>query len=216
MKTHHTLLLPALGLAALVTCGTALAGEGDAPPAWGQARGFSLGLQLQVDGLSVHDKGNPVAPVVDDMGAGLALVGGYAFTPRFHTRLTLGSARHGTSVGDLDVMHSMGSLEAHYRFLPERQVCPYVFASLGGSDVRADQGANHLELSGGTAGIGGGLLCGLTPHVGIDLSLRLEAVNWTRAEWSQDQPGGGTLKYQDSIEESGAASRLDVGVLWQF
>ena len=47
----------------------------------------------------------------------------------------------------LDVQHSVGTLEAHYRFMPDRQVCPYVFGSLGGTDVRAN--TTRAERTGG-------------------------------------------------------------------
>ncbi len=206
-------LLCATLLAAAVTPAHA---DADVARTWGQDRGFSLGLKLLVDGLTIDDSDTPGQPHIDDMGSGLALVAGYTFTPHFHTRLTTGTAQHGTSVADLDVLHSMASLEAHYRFLPDRQVCPYLFGALGGSDVRADQGGSHVKISGGTAGIGTGLLVGFTRHLTLDLALRLEAVNWTNVEWSQDVPGGGTLQYQDDIEESGGSSRLEVGLLWQF
>ena len=110
----------------------------------------------------------------------------------------------------------MGTLEAHYRFLPDRQVCPYVLGSLGGTDARADHGVDHVKLSGGMAGIGAGVLVGFTRSFLLDLTGRLDGVNWTKAEWSHDQPDGSSLKYEDAIEESGGSLRLELGLLWQF
>jgi len=187
-----------------------------AQEAWGQSKGASLGLKLVIDGTGEGEAANPGDPHIDAIGAGLALVGGYTWSPRFHTRLVLGSATHGTSVPDFDVQRSWGTFEAHYRFLPERQVCPYAFGALGGSDVRAEEGPNRVKFSGGTAGIGAGLLVGFTPRWVLDLSSSLEGINWNKAEWSQDQPGGGTLQYQNAIEESGGAFRIDLGLLYQF
>jgi hypothetical protein len=200
-----------LALAALVPAARA----GD-PASWGQERGFSLGLKLVVDGIGVDETADPLDPAVDDMGGGLALVGGYSWTPNFHARLTLGSAQHGTSVSDLEVLRSFGSIEAHWRFLPDRQVCPYIFGSLGGTDLRADQGGNHVKFTGGTAGIGAGLLCGLTSRWVVDMTGRLEGINWNTAEWAVDQAGGGQLQYETGIEDSGGAARLEIGVVYQF
>lgn len=203
-------------LAALVAALTvARAHAAGAEPEWGQDRGFSLGVQFMVDGLGT-EAGTPVSPVIDDMGSGLLLQGGYAFTPHFFTRVTLGGARHRTEVPGLNVQHSVGTIEAHYRFTPQRQVCPYVFGSLGGTDVRADQGRDHLKFTGATAGLGAGMLVGLTPRLGMDLTLRLEGVNWTKAEYSQDQPDGTTVKIEDAVEETGASTRLEIGFVWQF
>lgn len=187
-----------------------------AAPAWGQAHGASLGVQIVVDGVGSGNSTDPAQPRIDDMGAGLALVGGWTFAPSFHVRLTLASAQHGTSLPDLNVQHSTGTIEAHYRFLPARQVCPYVFATLGGTDVKADKGIDHLRFSGSAAGLGAGVLCGFTRHVGLDVSARYEGMNWNKAEWSEDQPGGATVKVQQSLEDSDASLRLHVGALYQF
>lgn len=186
------------------------------PPVWGQARGFAFGLKYLLDGIGADEAGNALSPVIDDMGSGLVASGGYTFTPRFHVRLTLGSATHPTSFPDLDVQHSVATLEAHYRFTPDRQVCPYVLGSLGGTDARADHGVDHVKFSGGMAGIGAGLLVGFTPHLSLDLTGRLDAVNWNKAEWSQDQPGGGTLRYENAIEDSGGSARMELGLVWAF
>lgn len=182
---------------------------------WGQSRGWSLGIKYLVDGLGADASPDPAKPAIDDMGAGLVLTGGYTFTPRFHVRLTAGSARHGTAVSDLEVERSLGTIEAHYRFMPGRQVCPYVLGSLGGNEVKADQGVNHVKFSGGMAGIGAGLLVGLSRHVAMDLTARLDGVNWNKAEWSQETSGG-TVKFEDPIEDSGGSARLELGFLWQF
>lgn len=208
-------LLAALA-AVLVSAVPTSAARADEATSWMQDRGFSLGVKLVVDGLGVNETADPLDPAVDDMGSGLALVGGYSWTPNFHARVTLGGAQHGTSVSDLDVRHSFGAIEAHWRFLPGKQVCPYVFGSLGGTDVRADHGGDHVKFTGGTAGIGAGLLCGLTPRWIVDVTGRLEGVNWNTAEWAQDQPGGGQVQFETDIEDSGGALRLEVGVLYQF
>ena len=220
MNTSVRSLMPALGLCVglMLAPGTVSAQSLEPPLAtlWGQARGFSLGLRYQVDGLTVDDSGDPSQVRIEPMGAGLSVLAGYSFTPHFHTRLTIGSSQHSTSLADLDVVRSAASLEAHYRFRPDQQVCPYLMGALGGTDVRADRGADHVRISGGTAGVGGGLLVGLARHVMMDMGLRLEAVNWDTIEWSQAQPGGGTLEYSDRVEDSGGSSRLEVGFVWQF
>ncbi len=214
VRLRHPFALATIVLA--LASATARAAEPADAPEWGQDRGFSLGAQFMVDGLGVSEAGTPISPVIDDMGSGLLLLGGYSFTPHFHTRVTLGGARHRTEVPGLDVQHSVGSVEAHYRFTPRRQVCPYVFGSLGGTTVRAEQGRDHLTFTGATAGLGAGLLVGFTPRFGMDLTLRGEGVNWTKAEYSQDQPNGTTVKVEDAVEETGASTRLEIGFLWQF
>lgn len=215
MNTLRTMALLAALAAAALSPAPSFAQDGGAP-AWGQARGFSLGLKFLLDGLGADEADNPLGPVIDDIGPGLALCGGYTFTPNFHVRVTLGAAAHATDVPDLDVTHSVATIEGHYRFSPGRQVCPYVLGSLGGTDARADHGADHVKFSGGMAGFGAGLLVGFTPHLALDLTGRLDGINWTKAEYSQDQPGGGTLKYEDAIEDSGGSARLELGLLWQF
>ena len=215
MTTLRRLALLAAFVATALGPATAGAQEGGAP-AWGQDRGFSLGLKFLLDGLGADEATDPLSPVIDDIGSGLALAGGYTFTPRFHVRLTIGAAAHATEIPDLDVTHSVGTIEAHYRFLPDRQVCPYLLGSLGGTDVRADHGRDHLKFTGGMAGVGAGLLVGFTPHFLLDLTGRLDGINWTKAEYSQEQPGGGTLKYEDAIEDSGGSARLELGLIWAF
>lgn len=216
MRPHGPRLITTTAalLAALAVATLAPAARAETP-VWGQERGFSLGLKFLVDGLGADPSPDPAELVVDDMGSGLALCGGYSFTPRFHVRLTVGAAQHGTAIGDLDVQRSVGTLEAHYRFMPDRQVCPYVFGSVGGTDVRADQGINHVKFSGSMAGVGAGMLVGLTRHLSMDVTGRVDGVNWDTAEWSQDLPGG-TVKYADPIEDSGGSARLELGLLWQF
>lgn len=212
----RNLALAALALSAALLAPAAALAQDAATPVWGQSRGFSAGLKFMVDGLGADSSPDPVNPAIDDMGSGLVLCAGYTFAPRFHVRLTAGSATHGTEIAGLDVQHSVGTLEAHYRFMPDRQVCPYVFGSLGGTDVRADQGVNHVKFSGSMAGVGVGTLVGLSRHVVMDVTARLDGVNWDKADWSQDQSGGGTLHYNDPIEESGGSARLELGFLWQF
>jgi len=220
MTMRTTTLAASLLTCALLGLGSASARAQDLEPTsstvWGQSRGFSLGLRYQVDGLSVDENPDPGQIKIEDIGAGLTLVGGYSYTPQFHTRLSIGGAQHGTNVAGLDFAHSTASLEAHFRFRPDQQVCPYLFGALGGTDVRADQGGNHVKITGGCVGVGGGLLVGLSRHIVMDVSARVEAINWDTIEWSQDQPGGGTLQYVDSVEDSGGSSRLELGFLWQF
>lgn len=215
-------VMPTMILAGTLWLGAAAAHAQEADvtppsaPLWGQARGFSLGVRYQIDGLTLDDNPDPGQLKVEDIGSGLTLLVGYTFNPHFHTQLSLGGATHGTNVADIDFTHSTINLEGHYRFRPDQQVCPYMFGALGGTDVRADQGGNHVKITGGSVGLGGGLLVGLSRHVVMDVNARLEATNWDKIEWSQDQPGGGTLQYSDAVEESGGSSRLEVGFVWQF
>ena len=212
------LLVPFTLLALVVAAGAparTLAADA-VEPEWGQSRGFCAGLEFIVDGLTIGNSSDPGAPHIDQMGSGLALAGGYSFSPHFHTRLMLGSTRHSTSVAGLDVMRAVATIDAQYRFLPGRQVCPYIMGSLGGGDLRADQGGDHVKFSSSTAGVGGGLRVGLTRHVVMDVGARLEVVNWKDAAWSRDLPGGGSLQYQTAVEQSGGSSRLELGWLWQF
>lgn len=216
MTPHRTTAaLAALATLLALASAPARASAGE-PHAWGQARGFSAGLVAIVDGMSIGDTSDPNAPHIDDMGGGLALAGGYTFTPHFHLGLTLGSARHATNVTGLDVEHGIGVFEAQYRFAPERQVTPYVAATLGGAGVRADHGADHLQISAGAAGIGAGVRVGLSTHVVMDVSGRLEAINWHDATWSHDLPDGSSVSYHGAVEESGGASRLQLGFFWDF
>lgn len=215
MRSGPRTLTPFALAAAVLLAGAAAPARADEAPQWGQERGFSIGLKYLVDGLGADASPDPAQPAIDDMGAGLVLCGGYTFTPRFHVRLTAGSARHGTAVEGLDVERSLATLEAHYRFAPGRQVCPYVFGSLGGTEVRADKGIDHVKFSGGMAGLGAGVLVGLTRHVAMDVTGRVDGVNWEKAEWSQDTSGG-TIKFEDPIEDSGGSARLELGFLWQF
>ena len=96
-------------------------------------------------------------------------------------------------------MHSVGTVEAQYRFLPDRQVCPYVFGSLGGTDVRADHGIDHLKFTGGMAGIGAGTLVGLTRHFVMDVTARLDGVPRTRSR-SRAAPRGSSCASSGSSE----------------
>lgn len=186
------------------------------PSGWGQERGFSVGIKYLVDGLGVDESSDPIGPVIDDIGSGLVILGGYTFTPRFHTRLTLGAAKHRTDIDGLDVQRSLGTLEAHYRFMPYSQVCPYILGALGGTDVRADQGINHVKFTGATAGIGVGTMVAFTPRFLMDVTLRLDGVNWHTAEYSQDQPDGSAIQVSDAIEDSGGSARLELGFVWAF
>ncbi len=205
--------LAAVSTLLALTAAPASAGESHT---WGQARGFSVGLVALVDGMSIGDGTDPNSPHIDAMGGGLALAGAYTFTPHFHLGLTLGSAQHATNLADLDVLHGIGVFEAQYRFAPERQVVPYLAATIGGASVRADHAADHIEVSAGAVGLGAGLRVGLSTHVTMDLSGRLEAINWNDATWSHDLPDGSTVSYHGAIEESGGASRLQLGFFWDF
>lgn len=213
MRMRLTPLLVALTVLSLASVARA---DESAPHAWGQERGFSIGLKYLVDGLGANESSDPIGPVIDDIGSGLVVLGGYSFTPRFHTRLTLGGAQHRTDVSGLDVQRSLGTIEAHYRFMPDRQVCPYVFGSLGGTDVRANQGINHVKFTGSMAGIGAGTMVGFTPNFLMDVTLRFDGVNWNTVEFSQDQPDGSTLRLSDPIEDSGSSARLELGFVWAF
>ena len=217
MNTPRRLTLTAALLAALVVPTAALAQEAAASaPLWGQDRGFEFGLKYLLDGIGADEADNPLSPVIDDIGSGAALSLGYTFVPRFHLRLTLGGATHQTDFPGLEVNRSVATFEAHYRFMPDRQVCPYMLGSLGGTTATADQGIDHVEFTGGMAGVGAGLLVGFTRHLSMDITGRLDAVNWTNAEWSQDQPGGGSIHEEQAIEESGGSARLELGLIWAF
>lgn len=215
MIPHRTLATASLA-ALLLTLGIAPRAHAAEPRAWGQARGFSTGLTMLVDGMAIGDQSDPNAPHIDAMGGGLALEVGYTFTPRVHLGLTLGSAQHATDVPQLKVLRTIGVIEAQYRFAPAAQVCPYMVATLGGAGVRADQGADHHTLSAGAAGIGGGVRVGLSTHLVLDVGARLEAINWKDATWTHDVAGGSTLSYHGAIEDSGGASRLQLGLGWDF
>ena len=208
-------VLAPLLLVMLSSAGSA-AEDDSRPPGWSQERGFSIGLKFVADAIGASETPDQADPEVDNFGSGLALVGGYSWTPHFHARLTIGSAIHGTSVDGLDVQHSFASFEAHWRFLPARPLCPYIFGSLGGSDVRADERANHVEFSGATAAVGAGLLCGFSRRWVVDFTARLEGVNWNKAEWSRDLRGGGTVRYRTGVEDAEGALRLEAGMLYQF
>lgn len=216
MNTPRTLTLAAALVAALVIPTAALAQGGAAAPIWGQDHGFEIGFKYLLDGIGADEADNPLSPVIDDIGSGVVLSAGYTFVPRFHVRLTLGAATHQTNYPGLEMERSVATLEAHYRFMPDRQVCPYILGSLGGTDATADHGIDHVKFTGGMAGIGAGVLVGFTRHLSMDVTGRLDAVNWTKAEWSQDQPGGGSIHEEQAIEESGGSARLELGLVWAF
>lgn len=217
MNTPRRLTLVVALIAALVIPTAALAQDATASaPVWGQDRGFEFGLKYLLDGIGADEADNPLSPVIDDIGSGAVVSLGYTFVPKFHLRLSLGGATHQTDFPGLEVQRSVATFEAHYRFMPDRQVCPYILGSLGGTDATADQGIDHVKFTGGMAGVGAGLLVGFTRHLSMDLTGRLDAVNWTKAEWSQDQPGGGSIHEEQVIEESGGSARLELGLVWAF
>jgi outer membrane protein W len=176
-------------------------------------------LQYHANLVGAEDPGPASAPdqlFIDETGQGLALLGGYAFTPHFSTRLVLGTAVHRTTQSAVEVYHSSAVVEAHYRFLPRERARPYVFGGLGGSDIRSDQEGFHVQISGGVAVLGVGMLYNLTEHLVADLTLRLDQINWTTVKVTQDLPDGSSIQLQDPIEESGSAGKLLLGLVWQF
>jgi opacity protein-like surface antigen len=199
----------------LIVAGPASAAE---DTAWGRDHGWSLGLHIVSDHIGAEDPGSaspPEAVFVDETGGGALVSVGYAFTPSFALRFVGGSARHETTRDGVEVNHASATIEAHFRFLPGERAQPYLFGGIGGATLRFDSEALDSKVEGGLAVIGAGAIYRLTRHLSLDLAGRFDLINWNTIEVTAELPGGGELRLEDPVDESGSGKIL-FGVVWNF
>lgn len=214
MRLAATIALAAGGL-----CLAATPRAFSTPRHWGQDRGITVGLQYQTDIIGAEDPpagADPNSVFVEEVGHGLSLNLGYTFTPMFALRLAMGSAIHGTNQEGVEITRGSGVLEAHLRFLPEERARPYLVGGLGGTRLVTDREAYDVETSGGVAVIGGGVLFNLTERFVLDLSTRLELINWEKVEVRMTTPGGTEVGLENPVDENGSAAIVRVGFDLQF
>lgn len=186
---------------------------------WGQARGWSLGLQIVSDHIGAEDPGPGSSPTdifVDETGGGIAFHAGYAFNPMFGLRFSVAGARHETTLDGVELDHGSVTLEAHFRFLHGARAQPYLYGGLGGSALEFNSEDLDSRISGGVAVFGGGVLYHLTRHLSLDIAARLDLINWDKVEVNLRLPGGAEVGLEDPVDEDGSAGKLLFGLLWSF
>ena len=205
-----------LCLAASLCAAGVAAGGGD-----GTVRepGFFLGAGLHASLIGAEDPppGDESGGLYfDEAGPGLSLGLGYDFTPGFALRLAIASARHGTNQPSIEAAVSTVVIEAHVRLAPREPACPYLIAGLGGAGIRVDAGGFNSEVTGGVAVLGVGLLVDLTGHLRLDLSGRLDLINWDTVKVSRELPDGSEIRLEAPVDDSGSAGKLEAGLVWKF
>lgn len=215
---------PRVRIAVLAITMTALLATGVSQSAaqsteWGQAKGWFLDFRILSDHIGAEDPG-PDSPqdavFVEEQGGGVGLGVGYTFTPSFALRLALGGARHETTQEGVELVHASITLEAVARFLHGQRAQPYLYGGLGGATLEFTSGRFESRTSGGVAVLGAGVEYHLTRHLALDAGARLDLINWDRVEVSAEIPGGGEVRLEDPVDESGSAAKLLLGLVWHF
>ncbi|MBD3336534.1 MAG: outer membrane beta-barrel protein [Candidatus Eisenbacteria bacterium] len=185
---------------------------------WEPDGGFQVGLALQTDIIGADDPAGDVDPntvFIDEVGAGIGLHIGYAFTPSFALRLNVGAAGHDTNQDDLTAVHASSLLEAHWRFVTGTRMRPYLLLGLGAGSMRVESEIWDSEISGGVAAFGGGFLYSFSRHLALDMSARLHLINWDTVKLTAHLPGG-DFSSQTPVDEEGSAGKLQAGLVWDF
>ncbi|MBD3161258.1 MAG: outer membrane beta-barrel protein [Candidatus Latescibacteria bacterium] len=181
--------------------------------------GFFLGLGIHASLIGAEDPppGDEGAGLYfDEAGPGLSIGLGYAFTPGFALKLAVAGARHETNQPSIEAAVSTAVLEAQVRLAPREPACPYLIGGLGGAAIRVDTGGYDSEVSGGVAVLGAGMLLDLTANLHLDLSARLDLINWDTVKVIREAPGGAEVRLEAPVDDSGSAAKLEAGLVWRF
>jgi opacity protein-like surface antigen len=182
-------------------------------------RGFSIMLQFVTNLIGAEDPG-PAGPsgqlFIDEVGGGGQFGLGYAFTAHFSLGLALGVVRHRTSQSDVEAYHSSITIDARYEFLSHERARPYLFAGIGGTTLALSRGDLESEVRGGVALLGAGLVYPLTRHFALDFGARLDRINWTEVQVTQQLPDGSEIVLEDPVDDEGGAVKFLLGAGWKF
>lgn len=202
MKTLRTLLLLAAAL-------PAAAQAQRATPTFG-AKGLFLGAALNGSAIKL-DEFNDNGGDETDSGGGLAIFGGWGFTPQLALYIE-GSAARIDSDGDSWTL-SHGDLGLRYHFTgATRKFVPFIqgaFTARKGSldDVQFDDEDDvDVELTGTGFSLGGGFLYFLNQSVGLNADLK-----WTTGEFDKVKVGNISV---DGLDIDATTSRINLGLTW--
>jgi hypothetical protein len=164
---------------------------------------FFLNFELNSQQITLDQNNNSA-----DKGGGLGFRAGYGFTPTFSIYLGFSGAR----LTDSDNQNgsyrlAMAELGTRLHFGKKlKSPTFYLDIAFQSAETRADE--PDLSFSGGSLGLGGGLLVFVGQQLAIDLGLRGSAGNF-----SEFRIG----KFSVNIDEENiryGAGRLSVGITW--
>lgn len=189
------------------------------PPAAAWARkGFSLGLGFVSDNIGAEDPG-PSSDAnqlfVDEHGGGVVFRVAYAFSPQVDLGLSLAGASHATTIDELEVVHATFAFDLRYSFLPAERARPYIEGGLGGATLALNNDEYDVEVRGGVALLGAGVVYNVTRHLRLDGGARLEFINWTEVRVTRHGESE-TVTLEDPVEDDGGAVKLTLGLGWAF
>lgn len=182
---------------------------------WTPRKGFSVGLALQAERIGTEDENDDGDFRIDEDGRGLSLTVGYAVSNCVALMLAIGGTKHDTTVPEEATLGTV-TAEVHYRFMPGSRARPFLFGGLGGTSASISPEDLDVELTGGMATLGVGVLYLFTKHFQFDAALRLDLINWTEISVSQTLDNGNTVSVSDPVQEDGSAGKLLAGLTWVF
>ena len=205
----------AVGLSIVILAAGACAAS--AQTFWAQEQGFRFGAYINGSGIGAEDPTSQAGQedlYLEESGGGMAFLVGYRFNPLFSLNVALSSARHETTLKEIEAYYGTFMIEGHFHFLPEERVRPYVLAGLGGVGLVVDTDGYKSESRGGGMDLGLGMLWNITDHLLFDAALRLDIIEWDEIEFTRELPGGEEIKLTDPLKEDGGAGRFQLGLTW--
>lgn len=171
-----------------------------AAPAFGQGKGFSLGVGLQRASLTVE---NPATSKDEsESGLGLSITADYGFSPLLSAFLALdGSDIDGGALAQLD-------LGARFHFNAGEKLFPYAQVALSGVSISDEEDDVETSLSGGAFTVGGGLHYFFSPKLALDVNLAYSAGQFTQGEVDDED--------LDDLELDMSTFRIKAGIMYFF
>ncbi len=153
-----------------------------APAAFGQGKGFSLGVGLQRTGSTIDFE--EFGGEQSEAGFGLGITAAYGFSNLISVFLTLdGSDLDGASLGHAD-------LGARFHFRAQEQLFPYAQVALSGVSITDEEDDEEIKFSGGGLTIGGGVHYFFNPKLALDVNLAFTGGQFTTIEVDGDEIDG--------------------------
>lgn len=202
MKTLRTLLLLAAAL-------PAVAQAQRSTPVFG-AKGLFLGAALngsaiKLDEFSDDNDGDT------DSGGGLALFGGWGFTPQLALFVEASAASIDSEGETWTLAHADLGLRYHFTGAT-RKFVPFVEGAITGrlgsfEDIDFDdEDGVDVELTGGGVTLGGGFLYFFNKSLGLSTDLK-----WTTGEFDKVKVGNVSV---DGLDIDATTSRFNLGLTW--